>query len=163
MNMSHLILDLMRDALVVVRISAAWGDMDALGHVNNVVYFRYLETARVALCKELGWPLDTGAPEAGLILHSVQCRFRKALIGPDVLYVSAGVTDVQKDRFTVNHVIVSERQHANDRSTIAAEGSGIVVGFDYKRQKKAELPTIMLENLERLRGESKRGWPKCIS
>ena len=42
------IADLLADFPVTVEIPVAWGDMDAMGHVNNVVYFRYFETARIA-------------------------------------------------------------------------------------------------------------------
>lgn len=153
---------LFRDALLVVRVGVAWGDMDALGHVNNVMYFRYFETARVALCAELGLTLDGAMKREGVILHSVQCRFRRAIVGPDVAYVGASVSEVSPDRMTVSHVLVSERQHAADPTTIAAEGSGIVVGFDYQLHQKVPLPRIMLERLESLRAAARSGGPKFI-
>ncbi len=40
---------------VVVEWDVAWGDMDAYGHVNNVVYFRYFEQARIAYLERIGW------------------------------------------------------------------------------------------------------------
>ncbi|HLP84719.1 MAG TPA: acyl-CoA thioesterase, partial [Phycisphaerales bacterium] len=38
---------------VTIEIPVAWGEMDALGHVNNVVYFRYLESSRIAFIRSL--------------------------------------------------------------------------------------------------------------
>ena len=40
---------------VSVTIPVAWGEMDSFGHVNNVVYFRYIETSRIAYMEEAGW------------------------------------------------------------------------------------------------------------
>jgi len=43
----------MSDYPVVVDIPVAWGEMDAYGHLNNIVYFRYFETARMAYFERL--------------------------------------------------------------------------------------------------------------
>jgi len=40
---------------VVITIPVAWGEMDAYGHVNNSVYFRYIESARIKYLSEVGW------------------------------------------------------------------------------------------------------------
>lgn len=42
---------------VVVEVPVAWGEMDAYGHVNNIVYFRYFETARIAYSKSWSIPI----------------------------------------------------------------------------------------------------------
>ena len=47
--------ELLTDFPVTVEVPVAWGDMDALGHVNNAVYFRYFETARIRFFAELDW------------------------------------------------------------------------------------------------------------
>ena len=47
---------LLADYPVVVETPVAWGEMDAFGHVNNIVYFRYFETARIAYFEKLDVP-----------------------------------------------------------------------------------------------------------
>lgn len=60
---------------VRVEVPVAWGDMDALGHVNNTVYFRYFETARIKCFAELGLGQIEQSDDVGPILHSANCRF----------------------------------------------------------------------------------------
>ncbi len=137
---------------VTVVIPVAWGEMDALGHVNNVVYFRYFECARVALLRSVGWFNGDSAgrsPDApGAILHSVSARFRAAVEYPDTLAVRAYVTSIESDRVTIAHEITSRSQ---DR--IVTEGSGIVVAYDYERKAKSSIPP---EIAERLAGHMQR-------
>ncbi|MBY0311575.1 MAG: acyl-CoA thioesterase [Phycisphaerales bacterium] len=121
--------------LVTVSIPVAWGEMDALGHVNNIVYFRYMETARVAFIRALGWEIDPLAKGVGVILHSVQCRFRAPLSYPDTLMVTARLAAIEDDRFTVEHELTSAKTGG-----LVATGSGIIVAYDYGRAAKASIP-----------------------
>src|SRR3979409_518069 len=91
----------------IVELPVAWGDMDSYRHVNNVVYFRYFESARLEYFRRLNWfefERDTGI---GPILATTQARFRKPLAYPDTISVTARVSSVAADRFTIEHVIVS--------------------------------------------------------
>ena len=68
-----------------------WGEMDAYGHVNNVVYFRWFESARMAYFARLGWPEVGRATGVGPILHSTRARFRAPLEWPDEVEVTFGL------------------------------------------------------------------------
>ena len=120
---------------VVIEIPVAWGEMDSLLHVNNVVYFRYFESARMAYFERAGvWEhmRETGVAP---ILASTRCRFRLPLTYPDTVSVGARVSEVGDDRFTMKYVVVSHGQ-----GKIAAEGEGLLVSYDYRALKKAPLP-----------------------
>ncbi|MEZ4453975.1 MAG: thioesterase family protein [Nannocystaceae bacterium] len=128
---------------VIVRWPVAWGDMDAFAHVNNVVYFRWFESARIAYFAALEW-----APGGvGPILAHTACAFRAPLTYPDTVVIGARVDEVGDDRFTMRYRVVSERL---DR--IAAEGEGRVVSYDYSRGIKAPLPAAIRAAIERLEG-----------
>lgn len=124
----------------IITIPIAWGDMDALGHVNNALYFRYMESARVAFLIHLGidrlandaGPCDHGTP--GVILQSVQARFRRPVEYPDTLTISSFVTDIATDRFTLAHEMTSTKLNE-----VACLGSGVIVAYDYARRTKTEL------------------------
>lgn len=58
-----------------------WGDMDALGHVNNIMYFRYMEQARIGLFAALV-PEDKAWKTLGMVVASTSCDFRRALVYP---------------------------------------------------------------------------------
>ena len=64
----------------VSRIPIRWGDMDAYGHVNNAVYFRYMEQARIDLLEALGVPIDTRVQ--GPVIVNAACTFLAPLNYP---------------------------------------------------------------------------------
>jgi acyl-CoA thioester hydrolase len=59
-----------------------WGDMDLLGHVNNTVYFRYFEQARIEWI--YGLPMDGGpyAGGTGAVIVNASCTFLVPLVYP---------------------------------------------------------------------------------
>src|SRR5258708_4414401 len=97
---------------VVVRQPVVWGDMDSYRHVNNVVYFRYLENARLEYFQRMGWFEYEQQTGIGPILAATSARFRRALAFPDDIAIAARVTDIGEDRFSLEHVIVSAAQQA---------------------------------------------------
>jgi acyl-CoA thioester hydrolase len=130
---------------VIYRTPIAWGEMDALGHVNNIYYFRYFESARSAYFQRMGLWDYSAQTRIGVILHSTSCRFRLPLTFPDKIAVGTRVVDVQSDRFSMEYLIVSEMQQA-----VAAEGTGLVVVYDYNRNQKCVMPKEMRERIEEI-------------
>jgi acyl-CoA thioester hydrolase len=128
---------------IVVEIPIAWGDMDAFGHVNNIMFFRYFETARIAFLYRVGFRGDDGRP--GPILASTQCRFRRPLEFPDTVLVGVRVSELADDRFTHEYRIVSVKG-----DEIAAEGSGVVVAYDYAARAKTVIPEDVRERIQGL-------------
>jgi acyl-CoA thioester hydrolase len=136
---------------VIIEIPVAWGEMDSLQHVNNIVYFRYFESARMAYFHELDiWSYmeETGI---GPILASTQCKFRIPLSYPDTVSVGTSITNVEEDRFLMKYAVISH-QHRR----IAAEGEGIIVSYDYRGKKKAPLPQEIKSRIEALESGSSR-------
>ena len=143
--------ELLKAYPVVIEIPVAWGEMDSLGHVNNIIYFRYFESARMAYFDKMGlWSYmeETGV---GPILASTQCRFRLPLEYPDTVSVGARVSEVGADRFPMEYLIVSHR-HAR----VAAEGVGMIVTYDYRGKKKAALPDEIRKRIEAVEGRAAR-------
>ncbi len=132
---------------VQLRMPLVWGDMDSFQHVNNLVYLRYFESIRMLYmerCNYAGIMEETGV---GPILKSTDCTYRIPLTWPDEVIAAVRVTDVQEDRFTMEHVVWSE-QHQK----IAAEGHGVLVCVDYQRNCKAAIPAAMREMIRELDG-----------
>src|SRR6266478_8654016 len=120
---------------VIVQLPVVWGEMDSYRHVNNVVYFRYFESARLEYFRRLDWFEFERATGIGPILAATQARFRKPLTYPDTIAISARVQSVDVDRFHLEHRIVSRQLGA-----IATEGQGTVVTFHYGDGKKVPVP-----------------------
>lgn len=131
------------DFPVVVPVRVAWGEMDAFGHVNNIVFLRYFETARIAYFEAIGFVGDDGGP--GPILASTHCRFRRPLEYPDTVHAGARVTETGDDRFTMEYALFSEKLQ-----DIAATGGGVIVGYDYRTQSKAPLPARVRDAIRAL-------------
>jgi len=120
---------------VVIEIPVAWGDMDAFQHVNNIVYFKYFESARIAYFEKLDFNDQMKKTGIGPILANTQCRFKIPLTYPDTVSVGAKVDDIENDRFLMKYLVVSHT-HKN----IAASGEGMLVSFNYRENEKAPIP-----------------------
>jgi len=126
----------------------AWGEMDSFAHVNNVVYFRYFESARIEYFRAIGFPEWMKQTGVGPILASTSCRFRKPLTFPDRVTVGARVTAIETDRFTMAYRVVSLTLDA-----VAAEGEGLIVSYDYRGAEKAPVPDEIRARIIKLEGE----------
>jgi acyl-CoA thioester hydrolase len=144
---------------VLVRIPVAWGDMDAFQHVNNVMYFRYFETSRIAYFERLGYMELMAKTGLGPILASTQCRYKIPLTYPDTIIVGARVSEMKEDRFTMNHLVFSGRFQKT-----AAEGDGLIVSFDYRVGEKVPLPLEIRQRINDLEASplsrSERSFPE---
>lgn len=132
---------------VVVDIPVAWGDMDAFGHVNNVIYLRYFETARVAYFDKLDFMEMIQREGVGPILASSYCRYKLPVTYPDVVMVGVRVSKMETDRFTMEFRMVSQKHRK-----IAAYGDGVIVTFDYRKNLKIPVPAEIEAHIRRLEG-----------
>lgn len=139
--------DLLEAYPVVIEIQVAWGEMDALGHVNNAVYFRYLESARVAYLEKIDFLGSVSETGIGPILAATQCRYKLPLTFPDRIRVGARVSHMEKDRFQMTYAVVSGRH-----GKVAALGEAEIVAYDYRKLVKALIPDAVAEKIVALEG-----------
>jgi acyl-CoA thioester hydrolase len=135
-------MDVLKTYPVVLEQAVAWGEMDAYGHVNNTVYFRYFENVRIAYFRKLGWEVSHLPRGIGPILHSTSARFRRPLVYPDTVSIAATVAMLGEDRFSMEYLVVSHTLQA-----VTAEGQGIIVAYDYATGRKAVLPEWVCERI----------------
>lgn len=134
---------------VVVELPVVWGEMDSFAHVNNVVYLRYFESARIAYLDRIGYLETVKTSGMGPILASARCDFRKPLTFPDKVFVGIKVSEMSTDRFLMQFRIVSEKLRK-----IAAEGDGLIVSYNYREGRKAPIPEDVRKKIEKLEGRS---------
>ena len=137
---------------VVIDIPVAWGEMDALQHVNNIVYFRYFESARIAYFEKLRFREFMNQTGVGPILASIQCKFKIPLTYPDTVSVGTRIPSIEQDRFVMEYRAVSHKSQA-----IAAEGEGVVVSYNYRESKKTPLPEEMKQRILTLEESAIKG------
>ncbi len=126
-----------------------WGDQDALGHVNNIVYFRWFESARIEYLQRIGVNVTGLDGSAGVVLAAIHCDFRRPLTYPDTLDIGARVTRIGRSSMTMEHAIYSGAQQA-----VVAEGSSTLVIFDHASGKPQRVETDFRRSIERLEGKS---------
>jgi len=121
----------------VMRQDIRWGDMDAFGHVNNTVYFRYMETARIAFLEEVAGPTDTSSE--GPVIVTAYCTFSKQLKYPGQIEVRTFVGTPGRSSIEVTHEIRLVDADGN-AGVVHAEGGAKVVWVNYAAEKSVPLP-----------------------
>jgi len=127
-----------------MRMPIRWGDMDAMGHVNNTNYFRYIESARIAWLEQVG-----GLPDArgeGPVIVNASMNFLKQLTYPAEIEVTTFVAPPGRSSVEVSHQIrlVNAQGEAGE---LHAEGMAKVVWVDFKLGKSAPLPEVLRAEL----------------
>jgi acyl-CoA thioester hydrolase len=132
---------------VIVEIPLAWGEMDALRHINNVVYFRYFENARTAYFEKLNFWDFMHSTGIGPILASTKCKYMAPLTFPDNILVGTRTSEIKEDRIIMEYGLVSRRLQR-----IAARGEAVLVTYNYREKKKTPLPEEWRKSISELEG-----------
>jgi acyl-CoA thioester hydrolase len=169
----HLTLPLfLKRYAVVARLPVQWGEQDSFSHVNNTVYFKYMEAARiqyfarmldsvVSMQPETGPAFKQGwlaATAVGPILTHTECSFKFPLTYPDRLLVGATV-DIKKyiantddtgsssssTQMTLKHEVWSLRHNR-----VVASGTGSFVTLDYGAGKVTAIPEFVVQAVKAL-------------
>jgi acyl-CoA thioester hydrolase len=134
---------------ITISIPVQWGDQDAFGHVNNTIYLRWFESARIAYLERIGMMELHEAENVGPILASVACDYRRPVTYPDTVVVGARVTRIGRSSIGMEHAAASREQ-----GVIAAEGKSTLVVFDYHTEKSHPVPSALREAIAALEGRS---------
>ena len=126
--------EILNDFTVVEEIPVRWGDMDARGHVNNTIYYRFFESSRIALFRFLNIYEEPTKVHIGPILSYQSCYYKAPLIFPDTIYVGAKITNIKGSKIIIKHILISEKLNR-----IAAEGEAHIIWYDYENKKKASI------------------------
>jgi len=115
-------------------IPVRWGDMDAMGHVNNTVYFRYLEMVRIEWLREIGCQPDPGGQ--GPVIVNAFCNFYRQLEYPSDVLIKMYVSDPARTTFES----WATMERADQPGTICAAGGATTIWVDFPSQKAVSLP-----------------------
>jgi acyl-CoA thioester hydrolase len=121
---------LVHEMLIPIR----WGDMDAMGHVNNTLYFRYMEVARIEWLHSIGGPPDPQG--CGPVIVNAFCSFIRQLEFPGAVRLKHYAANPGRSSFDT--YVTMER--SDDPGTVYAEGGATTVWTDFRAQKSAPMP-----------------------
>ena len=126
--------EILNDFTVVEEMPVRWGDMDARGHVNNTIYYRYFESSRIALFQFFNIYEEPTKVRIGPILSYQSCIYKAPLTYPDTIYVGAKIINIEGSKIIIKHVLVSKKLNR-----IVAEGEAHIIWYDYEHQKKVNI------------------------
>jgi acyl-CoA thioester hydrolase len=134
---------MLADYPVITDIDVRFRDMDAFAHVDNVEYFQYFETARVAYLARIGMPIP--GPEwhdFGWVIGSTCCRYKAPVTFPDTLKVGARVAAMSHDRVLMEYRAVSTKL-----GRVAAEGDALLVAYDFDAGRSMPIREYIRESV----------------
>jgi acyl-CoA thioester hydrolase len=132
-----------RTLVFELTIPIRWGDMDAMGHVNNTVYFRYMEQTRISWFDSMGFKPDPGGQ--GPLIVNAACTFSRQLEYPGTVLARHYVGEPGRSSI----MTYVDMLRTDDPDTIFAHGSAKVVWVDFPRQKSAPMPDTVRKLMQR--------------
>jgi len=122
-----------------MRIAIRWGDMDAMGHVNNVNYFRYLETARIEWLNGAGFQPDPSGE--GFVIINAFCNFLRQLEYPGEIVAKTYTANLGRSSFDS----FTTMERADQPGVISAAGGATIVWVNFPQQKSMPFPDRLRE------------------
>ena len=119
--------------LFCVPIAVRWGDMDALGHVNNTVYFQYMEEARLRWLNTIGFTIEPG--KTGPVLAHTSLDFMRPLVYPQQVELHQKTQPPGRSsvKLIYDFVLLGTQD-------VIARGEAVVVWVDYKTGQSISIP-----------------------
>jgi acyl-CoA thioester hydrolase len=114
-------------------IPVRWGDMDAFGHVNNAIYFRYFEEARFQMLLAKG---ISNITDSYPVLINIGCTFLRPVFHPDILRIDTFLSAPGRSSFIATYKVYS----SHDPQTPCSEGHSKIVWVDKSTGKSVALP-----------------------
>lgn len=147
--MTEKIKELLQGYYAIIELPVQWGDMDLAHHVNNVMYARYAESARVAyldlIAEGEAGNFGTGI---GPILAEINIQYKMPLAYPDLMYLGTKVIDFPDEfSYTMESIIISKKHER-----IATKAIARIVSYDYHKRQKAATPQWIVEKVKKLQG-----------
>ena len=122
--------------LFTCEIPVRWGDMDAVGHVNNAAYFTYMEQARVAWLESVGLSEAVRRPQQGPVIVSAACEYKQAIVYPATLCVKMYAGPPGRSSFETRYEILDLKTPG----LLYALGTAQVVWVDHEQGRSMPIP-----------------------
>ncbi len=127
---------------VQIQLPVQWGDMDAFKHVNNVMYFKYFESVRIAYFEKLAVMGTSTIDNVAPILAETSCRFKYPLNFPDTILVGASIIENHSHGFLMEYAVYSQQL-----KRITSVGTGRIVMLNYASHEKVEVDVNLLDKI----------------
>jgi acyl-CoA thioester hydrolase len=122
-----------------------WSEMDMYGHINNVMFFKFVQASRVGFWQKAGLANGFYKDKIGPILVSTGCQFSKPLFYPDNIVVEVRLEFIKTTSIGLHHRIL------NGKGELSAEAHDVIVLFDFDTNEKVVIPAELREAMEKFK------------
>jgi acyl-CoA thioester hydrolase len=126
---------------VLLELRIDWSELDYLGHVNNVSYFKYIQASRVNFLERIGFDVISPEIAIGPILASTRCDFKQPLFYPGQIFLGAKTEFLKNTSFGIFHQIW------NHNNELVAEAHDVIVLYDYPNNEKVKINKELREKI----------------
>ena len=128
-------------------IETRFADFDMMGHVNNAVYFTYLEIARTKYWKQaIGWDWE----KTGVVIAQAELDYILPVFLKDQISIYVRTSRIGRSSFDLEYLIVKQQGNTEQ---VCASGKSVCVAFDYQQQQATAVPAderLKMETFEQL-------------
>jgi acyl-CoA thioester hydrolase len=131
-----------------LNIRIDWSDLDVYGHVNNVAYIRYVQTARVQYIMPLELIEQYLSQKISIILASTNIQYLSPLFFPGEAMIETSVAFIKNSSFGFSHRI------RNTEGQIVAEAQDVMVYYDFNKNEKVRITDEMRAKIAAIENRS---------
>ena len=135
--------------IISLEVRVHWGDMDAMQHVNNIIYLKWVESTRLLLFEQLMKGETAGVSEIGPILAWSDIKYIAPVVYPDTVKIDFDIIQIKEDRLECQAHLYSIEQNR-----LVAISNNTIKAYNIKKLKKAVIPTHWNSQLREYYGES---------
>lgn len=133
---------------VKLELRIDWAELDLFGHVNNVMFFKYVQAARLHYWETIGLYQHFLKTNLGPMVASVNCQFKKPLHYPGNIMITTSMKFIRNSSFSFIHQIW------NDAGELVAEAEDVMVMFDFNKNEKIPFPDAFRKKVETLESKT---------
>ena len=118
-----------------------WSELDLFGHVNNVAFHKYAQTARLNYVEAIGLMKLHQSQNIGFMVAETNCQFKKELLFPGKINIQTQIEFVKNTSFALRHTMT------NDAGELVAIAKDVLVVFDFNKKEKVLIPEEIREKI----------------
>lgn len=118
-----------------------WSEIDSFGHVNNVMFMKYVQAARLNFVENIGLMKMYRTQKVGFMVAETSCKFKKELHFPGYVTVNTKIAFVKNTSFSLEHTI------ANADEEVVAIANDVLVVYDFNKNEKTLIPASIKDNM----------------
>jgi len=117
-----------------ISLRVDWSELDVFGHVNNVAFNKYAQSARLNYVDMIGLMELHKTQNIGFMVAETNCQFKKEVLFPGNIHIQTKVDFVKNTSFALEHIMT------NDNDELVAIAKDVFVVFDFNKKEKRLIP-----------------------